>query len=68
MPIHVFPLGDERISGDLAIQTIDAPRVCGAGTRVPVRVTLRAEATTASARAADPAAGCAWAEPLASSP
>jgi len=41
VPIHVFPLGDERVSGDLAIQTIDAPPNAAAGTRVPVRVTLR---------------------------
>ena len=37
----MIPLGDERVSGDLAIQSIDAPRNAAAGTRVPVRVTLR---------------------------
>ena len=41
VPIHVYPLGDERISGDVAIQTIDAPRNAAPGTRVPVRVTVR---------------------------
>ena len=41
VPIHVFPVGDERISGDVAIQTVDAPRNAAPGTRVPVRVTLR---------------------------
>jgi hypothetical protein len=41
VPIHVVPLGDEEISGDVAIQDVDAPREARAGTRVPVRVTLR---------------------------
>ncbi len=41
VPIHVFPVGDERVSGDVAIQAIDAPRNAAPGTRVPVRVTLR---------------------------
>lgn len=41
VPIHVFPQGDERVSGDLAIQSIDAPRNAAPGTRVPVRITLR---------------------------
>jgi len=41
VPIHVVPLGDERISGDVAVQDIDAPREARPGTRVPVRVTLR---------------------------
>jgi hypothetical protein len=41
VPIHVVPLGDERISGDVAVQDIDAPRDARPGTRVPVRVTLR---------------------------
>jgi len=41
VPIHVVPLGDERISGDIAVQDIDAPREARPGTRVPVRVTLR---------------------------
>ena len=41
MPIHVVPVGDQRIVGDLAVQDIDAPRNARPGTRVPVRVTLR---------------------------
>src|SRR5208337_3734301 len=41
VPIHVVPVGDERISGDVAVQDIDAPRDAPPGTRVPIRVTLR---------------------------
>jgi uncharacterized membrane protein len=41
VPIHVAPVGDEKISGDVAVQDIDAPRSARAGTRVPVRVTVR---------------------------
>jgi uncharacterized membrane protein len=41
VPIHVVPVGDERISGDVAVEGIDAPRDARPGTRVPVRVTLR---------------------------
>jgi hypothetical protein len=41
VPIHVVPLGDERTSGDVAVQDVDAPRDARPGTRVPVRVTLR---------------------------
>ncbi len=41
VPVHVVPLGDERVSGDVAVQDIDAPREARPGTRVPVRVTLR---------------------------
>ena len=41
IPIHVVPVGDERISGDVAVQDIDAPRNARPGTRVPVRVTVR---------------------------
>ena len=41
VPVHVVPLGDERISGDVAVANIDAPRDARPGTRVPVRVTLR---------------------------
>ena len=40
VPIHVIPLGDETISGDVAVQDIDAPREARPGTRVTVRVTL----------------------------
>ncbi len=57
IPIHVVPVGDERISGDVAVQGIDAPRDARPGTRVPVRVTLRSrgcagERTELSIRAA----------------
>jgi hypothetical protein len=41
VPIQVVPLGDERISGDVAVEDVDAPRDARPGTRVPVRVTLR---------------------------
>ncbi len=41
VPVHVVPLGDERTSGDVAVQDIDAPRDARPGTQVPVRVTLR---------------------------
>ncbi len=41
VPVHVVPVGDERISGDVAVQDIDAPRNARPGTRVPIRVTLR---------------------------
>jgi uncharacterized membrane protein len=41
VPIHVVPVGDVRVAGDVAMQDIDAPREALPGTRVPVRVTLR---------------------------
>jgi hypothetical protein len=41
VPIHVVPVGDSQIAGDVAVQDIDAPRDARPGTRVPVRVTLR---------------------------
>jgi hypothetical protein len=41
VPIHVVPVGDARIAGDVAVQDIDAPRDARPGTRAPVRVTLR---------------------------
>jgi hypothetical protein len=46
VPINVVPLGDERISGDVAVQDVDAPRDARPGTRVPVRVTLRSRGRT----------------------
>jgi uncharacterized membrane protein len=57
VPIHVVPFGDERISGDVAVQGIDAPRDARPGTRVPIRVILRSrgcagERTELSIRAA----------------
>ncbi|MFI5454517.1 MAG: glutamine amidotransferase [Isosphaerales bacterium] len=44
VPIHVAPVGDERISGDVAVQDIDAPRDARPGTRIPIRVTVRSRA------------------------
>jgi uncharacterized membrane protein len=41
IPVHVIPVGDEAVSGDVAVQDIDAPRNAQPGTRVPVRVTVR---------------------------
>jgi hypothetical protein len=41
VPIHVVPVGAERIAGDVSVQNIDAPRDARPGTRVPVRVTVR---------------------------
>jgi uncharacterized membrane protein len=41
VPVHVVPVGDERIAGDVAVQDIDAPREARPGTRVPVRITVR---------------------------
>ena len=41
VPIHVAPVGDARIAGDVAVQDVDAPRDVRPGMRVPVRVTLR---------------------------
>ena len=46
IPVHVVPVGDEKISGDVAIQDIDAPRHILPGTRVPVRVTVRSHGYT----------------------
>ena len=43
VPVHVVPLGDERISGDVAIASIDAPRDARPGTRVPVKVIVRSQ-------------------------
>ncbi len=58
VPIHVVPVGDARIAGDVAVQDIDAPRDARPGTRVPVRITLRSrgyagERSEISIRAAD---------------
>jgi uncharacterized membrane protein len=41
VPIHVAPVGDEKVAGDVAVQDLDVPRDARPGTRVPVRVTLR---------------------------
>ncbi len=49
VPIHVFPVGDERISGDVAIQTVDAPRNARRGRGFPFASRCGAGVTTASA-------------------
>jgi uncharacterized membrane protein len=41
LPIHVFPVGDRRTIGDVAIQEVIAPRESVTGARVPVRVQVR---------------------------
>jgi uncharacterized membrane protein len=41
VPIHVFPVGDPGIIGDVAIQEVIAPRDAPTGSRVPIRVHLR---------------------------
>ena len=53
VPIHVVPVGDERISGDVAVQDIDAPRDARdarAGSRDPAKPRFRRRAH----RALDP--------------
>jgi uncharacterized membrane protein len=69
MPIHVFPVSDQGILGDVVIQELVVPRSAPARTRVPVRVQIagygfqgrRAEIRIRSA--ANP-----WARPLAALP
>ncbi len=41
VPLHVFPVGDPKTSGDVAIEDVLAPREAPVGTRVPVRVVVR---------------------------
>jgi uncharacterized membrane protein len=41
VPVHVVPVGDPRVSGDVALQDVIAPRDAPPGTRVPVRVVVR---------------------------
>ncbi len=43
VPLHVFPVGDPRVIGDVAIQDVIAPRDSPPGTRVPVRVVVRSK-------------------------
>jgi uncharacterized membrane protein len=43
VPLHVFPVGDTRIIGDVAIQEVIAPRDAPAGARLPVRVQVRSK-------------------------
>jgi uncharacterized membrane protein len=40
VPLHVFPVGD-RVSGDVAIEDVIAPRDAPAGARLPVRIVVR---------------------------
>jgi uncharacterized membrane protein len=47
IPVHVVPVGDDSIVGDVAVQDIDAPRNVRPGTRVPVRVTVRSRGYSA---------------------
>ena len=69
MPLHVFPVSDQGIMGDVVIQELVVPRFAPQGTRVPVRVQIagygfqnrRAEIRIRSA--ANP-----WARPIASLP
>jgi hypothetical protein len=41
VPIHVVPLGSSRAAGDVAIQSVVAPRETRSATKVPVRVVVR---------------------------
>lgn len=40
VPVHAFPVGDEGIRGDVAIEQLVVPRRVEPGTKVPVRVTV----------------------------
>ena len=44
VPVHVVPIGDPAIRGDVAIQDLVAPRDAPPGTKVPVRVVVRSRA------------------------
>jgi hypothetical protein len=41
IPIHVIPLGSSHTAGDVAIQSVVAPREARSATKVPVRVVVR---------------------------
>jgi uncharacterized membrane protein len=41
VPLHVFPVGDARVSGDVAIEDVVVPREAPTGARLPVRVVVR---------------------------
>jgi uncharacterized membrane protein len=41
VPLHVFPVGDARTSGDVAIEDVVAPRDAQPGTRLPVSLVVR---------------------------
>lgn len=58
VPVHVFPLGDRGIRGDVAIEALVVPRRVEPGTKVPVRTTIRSrgfrdERTVVQVRSAD---------------
>jgi len=40
VPVHVFPVGDPRVLGDVAIQELVVPRNAPQATRLPIRVQL----------------------------
>jgi uncharacterized membrane protein len=40
MPLHVFPVSDQGITGDVVIQELVVPRFAPQGSRVPVRVQI----------------------------
>jgi uncharacterized membrane protein len=41
IPIHVFPVGDSRVRGDVAIDELVVPRRADVGTKVPLRGVVR---------------------------
>ncbi|MCC7187043.1 MAG: VWA domain-containing protein, partial [Acidobacteria bacterium] len=41
IPVHVFPVGDDRVRGDVAIDDLVLPPRAPAGTKVPVRGSIR---------------------------
>lgn len=43
IPLHVFPVGDDRIKGDVAIQDLVVPRQVAAHTKATIRGVLRSE-------------------------
>ena len=43
IPVHVFPVGNERIRGDVAIQELVVPRRADKGAKVPVRTVVRSQ-------------------------
>lgn len=69
VPLHVFPVSDQGMVGDIAIQELVVPRLAPPGTRVPVHVQITSHgfqgrrAEIRIRRANDR-----WAKPLASLP
>jgi len=43
IPLHVYPVGDDRIKGDVAIQDLVVPRRVDANTKATIRGVLRSE-------------------------